>query len=228
VLEQPGDVTFVIDSLLELNEEAGHGLASAIDADRIAVSGHSLGGLTALLVTFGPDRDARVKASLGIAPPACFVSSLGVGGEAPVPTLVLVGSNDLIVPPANAKRAYDLAIPPRYYVELAGAEHVRFADVDLTDAQITDAGGLTEVLGDQIVGEAAQVAQALGGDAAACAPSEAAPSNELISADRQRELMRIVGTLFFEAYLRDNADAKELLPQLGELVPEARVESDLG
>ncbi|MDP3768282.1 MAG: hypothetical protein Q8S13_09720, partial [Dehalococcoidia bacterium] len=90
VLEQPKDVSFVIDSLLEFNAQDGHLLEGAIDDEAIGVTGHSLGALTTMLTTFGPSRDERIDAALPISTPACFLPA-SLAGDTSVPIMVVGG-----------------------------------------------------------------------------------------------------------------------------------------
>jgi len=57
------------------------------------------------------------------------------------------------VNPPSVRQGYDVANPPRYFVELAGADHVRFADIDISDTQLPGivsrvAGGTNDVAAD--------------------------------------------------------------------------------
>jgi dienelactone hydrolase len=118
---QPGDVSFVIDSVLD---EFG----GVIDADRIGASGLSYGGATTLLVTYHSRlRDPRIKAALPIAPAACMVTKRFFK-TADVPLLLIGGTSDVLVPyPQNAKRPYKAAGAPKYLVSLLDASHTGFA-----------------------------------------------------------------------------------------------------
>ena len=117
---QPGDVTYVIDSLL-----AHPRYGPLIDADRIGATGISLGGITTYFLSFGiPTRDARIKASAPIAggdPPYAALSfGLGFNGVVPAPVstpaLLLVGDADVFEAqtggPAAAVRAPPAAEAP--------------------------------------------------------------------------------------------------------------------
>ena len=225
-LEQPGDVSFVIDSLLDLNEEAGHLLRGSIDHTRIGMSGHSLGALTTMLTIYGPDRDPRISAALPISAVGCFLPDT-IAGDASVPLLVLGGTNDTITPPGSSDRAYRFANPPRYLVHLVGADHVRFADVDLSDSELAAAGGLSEIFGSTVASDAMEVTETLGGDISTCGLG-ASGSDPLLSGGRQRELLRTVAVSFFDAYLRGDKASRDLLLELPDLLPEVRLESDLG
>jgi predicted dienelactone hydrolase len=60
VVNQPGDVSFIIDQVLNRNNEEVDALYQQSDTDRIGVLGVSLGGMTTTLVTFdGRQQDRR-------------------------------------------------------------------------------------------------------------------------------------------------------------------------
>lgn len=221
VAEQPADVSFVIDTLLAYNAEADHPLGGAIDPESVGMSGHSLGGLTALVTAFGARRDDRIDAILPIAPPACFLPA-DVAGDARVPMLLITGGKDGLVNPQNAHFGFEYAAGPRDYVEVAGAEHVRWADIDTPDSELPS---LDEILGGDLVADAIATAAALGGDVGKCVGGRDTSGGDLITADRQREILNIFATAFFDAELKDDAAAAALLEQLPSLVPEVAVES---
>jgi predicted dienelactone hydrolase len=67
VVHQPADVSFLIDRVMELEQEE-RPFQGEIDAGRIGVFGLSLGGITTTLVAFHPEwRDPRVAAAISIA-----------------------------------------------------------------------------------------------------------------------------------------------------------------
>ncbi len=225
VLNQPGDISFLIDSFASPTQGDAGFFKDAINFDAIGVTGHSLGGLTALLTAFGPERDGRVKAVAPIAAPACFIARDTVAGQS-LPLLVLGGSLDRIVGRASIRNAYDVANAPRYFVELAGADHTRFADIDIDDRQLQAA--LPGIFGDDVASDAQDIAEATGAEAAGCAGDDTKSDDGLLPADRQRELLRIFATPFFDAYLKGSAEAEAFLQdELPGLVPEASVEIDV-
>jgi hypothetical protein len=139
---------------------------------------------------------------------------------------VLGGSEELIVDPTSIRRAYDVANAPRYYVELGGADHIKFADVDLNDRDIGGSDIVTRIAGDTLVSDAMAIAESVGGSAGPCVTRDGPKGKEYISGDRQRELLRIFGAAFFDAHLRGNEGAQSLLREGGftAIAPEAVVE----
>lgn len=203
VVNQPGDVSFVIDSMIEFARDPGHLFENAIDEDTIGMTGHSLGGYTTLLAVYGSNRDERIDAALPLSASGCFLTEEMVG-EINVPIMLMTGSEDLIVAPAGNRIAYDLANAPRYWVELIGANHVRFADFDLDDERVI--AGVERIVGERS-----------GEVSGACERPE--PSGaETITLERQQELLRMFATPFFDAFLRDSDEARRFLedelPQL--------------
>lgn len=131
VVQQPADVSFLIDSVLALEDDA-RPFPGRIDRDRIAVMGLSLGGLTSTLVTFHPKlRDPRVRAAISIAGPISFLSRRFFE-TARVPFLMIAGTDDAIVPYAeNGPPILDRA-PTGALLSIAGASHVGFAGMAAT------------------------------------------------------------------------------------------------
>jgi predicted dienelactone hydrolase len=225
-VDQPSDVSFVIDQLLALDATEGGLLTGAIDDETIGISGHSLGGLTTLLSIYGTSRDPRITAALPISPASCFLPETLATDEA-VPILVIGGSADRITPFETVRYGYDIANAPKYLVELAGANHIRFSEADLDDVAITDFDQLGFDTNEFLV-DAVRLDEALGGNASTCLPSGEPPSDEPVTLARQQELLRAFATPFFDAYLRDSDEALAFLQdELAELVPEATIESQL-
>jgi len=126
VLQQPGDVSFLIDSILAL-DEAERPFSGRVDRERIGALGLSLGGLTATLVAFHPKlRDERIRAVVSIAGPSAFFSRKFFE-TAEVPFLMIAGTDDAIVPyAANGPPILERA-PTGALLSIAGGSHVGFA-----------------------------------------------------------------------------------------------------
>jgi predicted dienelactone hydrolase len=128
VVHQPADVSFLIDSVIALND-AERPFEGEVDPARIAVFGLSLGGATTTLVAFHPEwRDPRVVAAISIAGPA-DVFGKRFFEHASIPFLMIAGTADAIVDyERNA-----LPIPDRTrdggLVSIAGGTHVGFDQV---------------------------------------------------------------------------------------------------
>lgn len=125
LVNQPRDMSFVITRLLALSA-AGHGpLGGLIDPNRVAVSGQSDGGNTALTAAYDSQfRDPRIRA-------AVILSGMeipGVGGydfPAPSPPLLATqGLADTINPPQFTFAFFNIAPAPKYLLTLPGAPHL--------------------------------------------------------------------------------------------------------
>jgi predicted dienelactone hydrolase len=214
VLDQPADVSFVIDGLLSRNGERGFALQDAIDGERIGMTGHSGGGLTTMITAYGERRDERIDAIVPIAPVGCLVP-LDIAGDAVVPAMIVGGSEDLLVGPPSIRLAYEAASTPKYFVEIVGGDHVRFGDFDATDADLGDI--LSEVSDGDIEADLIRTAEGTGADPASCL-DDAVKGDALVSAATQRDLLRTAALPFFDHYLKDDTAARrfmdEVLPSL--------------
>lgn len=71
VVNQPGDVSFLIDTLLAWDADIDSPFFERVDTGRIGALGTSLGGMTSTLVAYHPRwRDPRVKLAISIAGPS--------------------------------------------------------------------------------------------------------------------------------------------------------------
>ena len=129
VAHQPGDVRFLIDSLLRWNDDPTHEFSGAIDPERIGVMGLSLGGMTSTLAAFHPDlRDDRISAAVSIAGPSAMFTS-GFFETADVPFLMIAGDADAVVPYAENAASLVARAPRSGLVTLRNGSHVGFADI---------------------------------------------------------------------------------------------------
>ena len=127
VVNQPADISFIIDSVLAQSQAPDHPLAGLVDSARIGVTGISLGGMTTTLVAYHPEmRDPRIGAALSIAGPTAIFNHRFFT-HASVPFLMLAGDIDALVPyPSNAAPVPD-KVPGSQLVTVAGASHTGFA-----------------------------------------------------------------------------------------------------
>lgn len=224
VVHQPGDVSFVIDQLVT-GTGAVAPFSGAIDSQRIALTGLSLGGLTTYLGAFHPTlRDPRVRAAAPIAGPGCFYTPAFFNAR-PLPLLIVHGSLDAIVPYAeNAVHAFQEAAPPKYLVTLIGGTHTAFADFGTGIALFDRAGNPDNIgcagLGSALSRGGQDFLSALGGPengvvAGDCpAPcSDPTPRPTAMKATRQHLLTLASVLPFFEATLRGSQPARQFLEQ---------------
>lgn len=123
-VNQPGDVSFIIDEVLHAGRTSG-ALEGKVDATRIGVAGTSLGGLTTLGVTLNSCcRDRRIKAAVTAAAPSGVAFAGGSYEFASLPLLVVHGTADPLVPFSSGQRLYEDAKAPKYFLTFEGAGHV--------------------------------------------------------------------------------------------------------
>jgi dienelactone hydrolase len=125
VVNQPGDVGFVISRLIERSTASSGALSGLIDPSAIAVAGHSDGGETALAAAYDTCcRDRRIDAAIVLA-----------GAQLPIeggrylrahgpPLLAAQGTADTINDPSKTRALYDGAPTPKYLLWLHGADHL--------------------------------------------------------------------------------------------------------
>ena len=124
-VEQPGDVSFVIDEMVRLNGELGSGLYHVINPTNIATGGHSLGAITTIGVTYNSCcRDPRIRAAI----PISGLELPFPGGTSQFtrkPSLFIHGDRDGTVPYAAGHDVFlKQARRPKLFLTLLGAGHV--------------------------------------------------------------------------------------------------------
>ncbi|MEM0954227.1 MAG: CocE/NonD family hydrolase [Pseudomonadota bacterium] len=128
VVNQPGDVSFLIDHMLMASAEPRHVLHQRIDPDRIGVTGISLGGMTSTMVTYHPVwGDRRIGASMSIAGPTDQFNAPFFQHRPPVPFLMLAADIDALVPyDSNAAPVLE-KVPNAQLITVAGGSHTGFS-----------------------------------------------------------------------------------------------------
>ena len=122
---QPADMRFVISRMLAAAGASSGPLAGLVNSRRIAVTGHSDGGDTALAVAFNRSfRDPRVSAAVilsGAEIPGVGGFTFPHGGPA---LLATQGTADTVNPPSFTNAFFEVAQRPKYLLRLPGAEHL--------------------------------------------------------------------------------------------------------
>tara|TARA_B110001450_G_scaffold195534_2_gene183918 strand:+ start:1100 stop:2311 length:1212 start_codon:yes stop_codon:yes gene_type:complete len=127
VVNQPGDISFLIDKAIAWSLDDGHVLFGHLDEHRIGATGISLGGLTTTLVSYHPTkRDRRIKAAASIAGPTSSFSE-EFYQNADIPFLMLAADTDALVPyEFHALPVLD-RVPRSSLVTISGGTHLGFA-----------------------------------------------------------------------------------------------------
>lgn len=131
VVNQPGDVSFVIDQVLAANDDPDSPLAGLIDPDSIGVDGHSLGGATTWAVAFDAAvRDDRIDSVVVFAGLTLDMPDGELELDSDLPLLVLHGDAD-DVPLQLDLDPWEQAASRKWFVTLLGATHVpAFTDAE--------------------------------------------------------------------------------------------------
>jgi predicted dienelactone hydrolase len=135
------DVPAVIDSLEKWNKTAGHALYARLDMERIGMSGHSFGAVTAQAVSGQTFRligekftDGRIKAAVILSPSGPRSGGLSADkafAKVKIPWLLMTGTKD-VAPIGNidlkSRLSVFKALPPgsKYELVLFNAEHFAF------------------------------------------------------------------------------------------------------
>jgi len=124
------DLEAILDALVTMKSFQG----VPIDLRRVGLAGHSLGGYTALaLAGAWPSwKDGRVKAVLALSPYCAPFILHGDLGHLGVPVMYQGGTLDIGISPfvRRAGGAYDLTSTPKYFLDLAGAGHFAWTNLN--------------------------------------------------------------------------------------------------
>ncbi len=123
VFQQPADISFVIDMVLELNSDSSSDLFEQIDPDRIGAAGLSMGGATTYpLVHNECCRDERISAAVIMAGFDVTAPETNDFSQS-IPMLLLHGEADEVVVIQTARDIYANLTGPKWFVTLLGASH---------------------------------------------------------------------------------------------------------
>jgi dienelactone hydrolase len=125
LVNQPADMRFVVSRMLAASAAPAGPLSGLIDPARIALSGQSDGGDTALALAYDSRlRDPRVGAAVilsGAELPGLAGFDFPPGAP---PLLATQGTADTVNPPSLTREFFASARPPKYLLSLLGAEHL--------------------------------------------------------------------------------------------------------
>jgi dienelactone hydrolase len=130
LVNQPRDVTAVINYVLKLSADPHSYLAGLIDPTRVAVAGHSDGGDTVAAMAANPCCGPQelgypdLKAVMVLSG-AEWPAFKGPWFKSPTPPMLFIqGSNDKINPQDLSEQLYQSDTGTRYYLDLLGADHL--------------------------------------------------------------------------------------------------------
>ncbi|MBU6412060.1 MAG: dienelactone hydrolase family protein [Planctomycetes bacterium] len=119
------DIRTCITHLETQHATSGSFVFQRLAPDRVGVFGHSMGGGATILATAA---DARVDAAATLAAADTNPSSIAAAANVSVPVLLISGSSDTIVPPAQNQSHYNAARAPKSYPLIAGGFHCGYQD----------------------------------------------------------------------------------------------------
>ena len=233
VVNQPADISYMIDRVLQQNATDGHMLAGMIDPARIGATGISLGGMTTTLVTYHAGmRDSRITAALSIAgPTAQFTPRFFATSDAPF--LMLAGNIDALVPYQTNAAPVVAKMAGAELVTVRNGSHTAFAGpaASLRWMNNLDSLGCAVVLRNIDSAETVDWGEILGGPEQgvdADFPNDLCvmdPLPEALNVLRQQMIAQVVVTAFFQAQLGANdsvrvAARRYLESTLAQEVPE--------
>ncbi|WP_395856062.1 alpha/beta hydrolase family protein [Cystobacter fuscus] len=224
---QPADLAFVMRQVAQLTG-ANADLGGAVDTRRRALLGFSLGGMTVLIGTYHPVLALDGIQSSVVQAPA-ITCILGPAFFArPLPTLIISGTADELIPISAPERIFSLAPAPVILVELLGGTHSGFMNREVPFVQNTDTMECQALLDSGATGDQdalhSRFAEELRRGAGpgvlvpgGCTPLCSQRFTQTMGATRQLRLVRAATLAHFEATLRNRWDAMWFLSeQLGE------------
>ena len=123
-VNQPQDMSFVIDSVLDLSRRDDGPLAGLVDPKRIGATGHSNGAITTYgLVGNSTLRDERVKAAAVLAGTLQRFPKGRYDFEKAPPILMVHGTDDALVPYRLGLEAFNRARGPKGLLAITGGDH---------------------------------------------------------------------------------------------------------
>lgn len=130
-VNQPGDVTAVINAVLRMSDGVHEPFAGLVETDAIGVAGHSLGGITTLGVAANSCcQDPRIGAAVVLAgDPLTFPEGEFDYAKAP-PLLLVHGTDDNLVPYDASVDVFNLARGPKGVLTIKGGDHGAPVDAD--------------------------------------------------------------------------------------------------
>jgi predicted dienelactone hydrolase len=123
-VNQPADVSFVLDKVLGLDTKTGDPLFGNLATHEVAVAGHSLGAMTTYGFANSCCAEPRAKAMIavsGVEPP--FPGGDYTHPPKDLPALLVHGTADSTVPYRGSTAAFANLTAPRAFLSFPGASH---------------------------------------------------------------------------------------------------------
>jgi len=132
IVNQPGDISAVIDYMLRRNSDSVDELFNAINVQKIALAGLSFGALTSLLTTYHRElQDPRISAVISVAGPTTMLSEDFFAGNEN-PALMIYGDADSLVHYADHAQPAVERMADATLVTLRSGSHAGFAQTAST------------------------------------------------------------------------------------------------
>jgi pimeloyl-ACP methyl ester carboxylesterase len=129
IVNQPGDISFLIDQVLARGKQTDNFPYDSVDHDRIAAIGLSLGGLSTELAAFDAKRrDPRIRAAISMAGPSQFLTPAFFADKS-IPFMYIGGTADAIVPYRENAQPIPKDYKNAVLVTLESGSHVGFIDM---------------------------------------------------------------------------------------------------
>lgn len=119
------DIRTCITYLEAQNSTSGSFVYQRLAPDRVGIFGHSMGGGATILACAA---DPRIDAAATLAAADTNPSSITAAASVNIPILLISGSSDTIVPPAQNQSHYASARAPKSYPLIAGGFHCGYQD----------------------------------------------------------------------------------------------------
>ena len=192
--DRPSD----IEAILRAVSTGTLGVPAAIDAQQIAVVGHSFGGFTALSVA---GRHREVRAVIALAPAGgegplaadALTRALRLEYEGTVDTLYLALGRDTLLPLPGIEALYRRTPEPARMFVLPNADHMHFCDRAESSHEFLRNLPKVGALGELV--------------------RRLPPFSELVAAEHGYDFARALGLAHVDAALRQHAEAKRFLAQ---------------
>ncbi|MEH6551797.1 MAG: alpha/beta fold hydrolase [Pseudomonadales bacterium] len=127
VVNQPADISFMIDTLLDWNEREQSAYYGRIDADRIGVFGISLGGMTTTMAAFHPRMaDPRIAVAISLAGPTSMFTA-DFFSHRKLPFMMLAADQDAMVPYSDNAATIPGLVDDSWLLTIAGGSHTGFS-----------------------------------------------------------------------------------------------------